>query len=212
MLELFGNTGSVTGSANLVPEQGLNRDIGLVVVGERLAFLRQPFVEVAYLDNTVDNLILFFPNSQYTSRPENIGSARIRGWEGSFSTLVGERVRVSGNYTRLDTEDTGPIPYYRGNELPGRPRDDAALFIDVMPGRWTLGYELHYIGKNYLDPSNMTPVPAREIHGARVQLRLFDDAVSLTAEGKNLSNNQIRDVSGFPLPGRAFFVTLNFQH
>ncbi|UCH84164.1 MAG: TonB-dependent receptor, partial [Candidatus Latescibacterota bacterium] len=80
-VELFGNTGSVTGSADLVPEESLNRDIGVVVSHDRLWRLRRMFFEVVYLDNDVENLIIYFPNSQFTAKPRNIGAARIRGVE-----------------------------------------------------------------------------------------------------------------------------------
>jgi iron complex outermembrane receptor protein len=211
MLELFGNVGSVTGSAALVPEEGTNRDIGVVFSQERLWGLRNAFLEVVYLNNRMENLILFFPNSQFTARPENISSARIRGWEVSFAAQWQDRFRVAGNYAFLGTEDTSPIPFYNGNQLPGRPAHDTALFADAMWRRWTLSYELHHIGRNFLDPANMREVPSREIHGVAVRTALFSNAVSLTAEGRNLGDDQISDVNGFPLPGRSFYMTLSFQ-
>jgi iron complex outermembrane receptor protein len=210
MLELFGNVGSVTGSADLEPEKGLNRDIGAVVTSSRWGMLREMFVEVVYLDNQVENLILFFPNSQFTSRAQNIGSARIRGLELSFSTKIGDRLRLAGNYSHLDSKDTGDIPFYHGNELPGRPQDDVALFVDVSFLRWNVSYELHRIGKNYLDPANQKLVPAREIHSVAVRLNL-GEKVSLTTQAQNLTDDRISDVSGFPLPGRSFYVTLAYR-
>lgn len=211
MLELFGNTGSVTGSADLAPEEGTNRDIGAVLSPGDWGTLSDVFVEVVYLDNEIDNLILFFPNSQYTSRPTNIGAARIQGWELSLSTLWWHTLRLAGNYTRLDSRDTGPIPYYNGNWLPGRPRDDLALFLDFTPGRWSVGYELHWLGKNYLKPANFEIVPDRKIHNVIGKITFFSGHASLSAEARNIADNQISDVGGFPLPGRSFYVTLGVQ-
>jgi iron complex outermembrane receptor protein len=207
MLELFGNIGSVTGAAGLEPEEGENRDIGVVLALDAAGALRDVFVEVVYLDNEIDNLILFFPNSQFTSRPTNIGSARILGWEVSVSTLLFNRLRFAGNYTHLDARDTGPIPFYNGNELPGRPRDDVTLLLDYVRARWDVSYELNWIGRNYLDPANLRPVPAREIHNLALRLGLFTGWASLTGEVRNITNNQISDVNGFPLPGRSFYMT-----
>jgi iron complex outermembrane receptor protein len=211
MLELFGNTGSVTGRADLEPETGLNRDLGVIASFDSWWRFRQLFVEVVCLDNEINNLILFFPNSQFTSRPTNIGSARIRGWEVSFSMLLWQRLRFAGNYARLDSRDTGPVPFYHGNQLPGRPRDDFALFLDYARGRWGVSYELHRIGSNYLDPANQQRVSAREIHNLAARLHLFGGRVLLAAEGRNLANDRIRDVNGFPLPGRSAYVTVGFQ-
>ena len=211
-LELFGNSGSVTGSSDLVPENGVNRDIGAVVSVDALGRWRSLFLEVVYLDNKVENLILFFPNSQFTSRPTNIGAARIKGWEVSFSTLFAGWLRLGGNYAYLDGEDTGPIPYYNGNELPGRPRHDAALFLEYLHRIGKLSYEYHRIGANYLDPANQMKVPARDIHNIALRWDVFGRGASLTLEGRNLTDNRISDVNGFPLPGRSYFVTLGYRN
>jgi outer membrane cobalamin receptor len=211
-LELFGNLGSVTGSSDLEPEEGLNRDIGLILSRETAGFLRGLFLEVVYLHNKVDNLILFFPNSQHTSKPRNIGAARIKGWELSFSGSFRERLRLSGNYTRLDTEDTSDIPYYNGNNLAGRPENEFAMFIDWLYRRGKIGYELHYIGSNFIDRANMQEIPSRKIHNVIVRIDTPLKGLSVTAEGRNLTDNRVSDINGFPLPGRTFYATLSYQY
>ena len=52
-------------------------DIGLVYRGAGFLTL----AEVVYYRNTVDDLIRFVQNSQYVSRPLNIGRAELRGVE-----------------------------------------------------------------------------------------------------------------------------------
>ncbi len=207
-LELFGNVGSVTGNPDLEPERGTNRDIGILLKWGRILMLDEPFLELVYLDNEIENLILFFPNSQYTSFPVNIGSASIRGIETSFSGSVNELLRLSGHYTLLDGRDTGPIPYYNGNRLAGRPVHQASGRVEIKRASWTAGYELHYIGSNYLDQANMTLVPARTIHNALLELSLR--GVSFSFEGRNLGDDRISDVNGFPLPGRSFYATVSY--
>jgi iron complex outermembrane receptor protein len=208
-LELFGNLGSVTGNPDLGPERGTNMDIGVVLRADRLFFLESPFAELVYLDNDIENLILFFPNSQYTSFPVNIGSASIRGLEASFSASVGRPLRLNGSYTLLEGRDTGPIPYYNGNRLAGRPAHQAAAGIEIVHTHWKAGYELNFIGSNYLDQANMKVVPSREIHNVLIELSLPAYRLSLSFEGRNLGNDQISDVNGFPLPGRSLYTTLS---
>lgn len=206
-LELFGNFGSVTGNAKLAPEKGTNRDLGVVLSFDRLGPLRTFFLETVYLTNDAENLILFFPNSQRTSIPANIGAAEIRGWEVSFSACVGSLLQLSGNYASLDTRDTSEIPYYHGNKLPSRPEHEFSLSASVPLKWWRLSYELHHIGANYLDRANMQEIPARSLHNLALRLDLPRTGFALTLEGRNLSDNQISDVSGFPLPGRTFYST-----
>ena len=211
-LELFGNTGSVTGSFDLEPEKGLNRDIGVVLTFDRVGLWRRFFFEAVYLDNEVEDLILFFPNSQFTARPQNIGSARIRGCEVSFSSLFSDWLRLAGNYTYLDGKDTGPIPHRNGNELPGRPKHDLAVFADLTHRAGELSYEYHRISENYLDPANQLRVPSRDIHNLALRWNGLGRGLSLTLEGRNLTNDRVSDVSGFPLPGRSYFVTVSYRY
>lgn len=211
-LELFGQTGSVSGNSNLVPERGLNRDVGLIITGHGRSWIDRTLLEVSYLDNDVDDLILFFPNSQFTSRPTNISSARIRGWEMSASARLGGRLDAAVNYARLDARDTGPIPYYHGNRLPSRPRDDLSVSASY---RWRIlrgTVEYHYLGSNYLNRANHDAVAARHLANAALRVHTPLTGLALTVEARNITDNQISDVAGFPLPGRAFFTTLGYSY
>ncbi len=208
-LELFGDLGSVTGNPDLEPERGTNRDIGVILKGKRLYFMRQPYAELVYIDNAAENLILFFPNSQYTSAPVNIGSASIKGLESSFSFSLPRSIRLSGSYTYLDHRDTGPIPYYNGNRLAAQPVHQALGRIEIVRTHWRIEYELDYIGANYLDQANMIKVPAREIHNLLLEFSLPRRGFTISLEGRNLGNNQISDVNGFPLPGRSLYSTVS---
>ena len=211
-LELFGNTGSVTGSATLEPETGDNIDVGAVIHAGRVGPLRSVLFEASYFDNTAENLILFFPNSQYTSKPANIGSARIRGWEVSAAAALMQRLEFSAAYTRLDSEDTSNIPYYRGNELPSRPRDDMSISLAGIIGPSRVTYELHHIGANWLDRANLRQAPARTLHGALVSVRTPVEGLLFTLEGRNLTNDRAVDVAGYPLPGRSIYSSLSYRY
>jgi len=211
-LELFGNTGSVTGNSELEPEEGDNRDVGVVVSVPSAGAVRSLLLEVSWFDNQSENLILFFPNSQYTTKPTNIGAARIRGFEASLAGAWENQLDWSLGYTRLDSEDTSDIPYYNGNQLPSRPGHEVNA---ALGGTWRalrLGYELHYIGANWLDRANLNEAPTRTLHGAVATIRIPVDGLSFTFEARNLSDERAVDVAGYPLPGRSFYSTLSYQY
>jgi iron complex outermembrane receptor protein len=207
--ELFGNLGSVTGAADLENETGLNRDIGVIVSAERFLAIERPFIELVYCSNTVENLILFFPNSQRTVKPRNIGSASIEGFELSVSGSLGASLAVAGNYTYLDSRDTGPVPKNNGNELAGRPRHDASCSFVFERSRWSLAYDLQYISANFLDRANHTRVPARSIHNLGLGLTMHEYGALLMIEVRNIADSQVSDIYGYPLPGRSFYTTLS---
>jgi len=210
-LELFGNTGSITGNPALLPEEGTNRDIGVIANVRRIGAFENIYAEVTYLDNEAEDLILFFPNSQNTSRPVNIGASRIRGWELSARTDITGSFDIAANYTRLDARDTGDIPTYNGNQLPSRPEGELNLAASTRWNRWRLTYEYSYMAANFLDRYNQRGVPARTLHGLILRWNLPVSGLSFTIEGRNLTDNQVSDISGFPLPGRAVFSTLRFD-
>jgi iron complex outermembrane receptor protein len=210
-LELFGNTGSVTGNAQLEPETGENRDLGVVLNFPRAGAFRSLFLEVSRFDNKAENLILFFPNSQYTVKPTNIGSSRIRGWEVS-SAAAWRAFALTAGYTRLDTEDTSDIPYYHGNELPSRPQDDLNASLAYTWHAFRATYELHYMSANWLDRANLREAPSRNLHNLTFDVRTPLDGVSFTVQGLNLTDARPVDVAGYPLPGRSVYSSLNYRY
>jgi len=211
-LELFGNVGSVTGNAALEPENGVNRDIGLVVNLTRIGWARSVFAEMSWFDNNVDNLILFFPNSQYTAKPSNIGAAHIRGIESSMSAALPSGFEIAAGYTYLDTEDTSNIPYYNGNNLPSRPAHDVNTSLSYTWRALRTTYEFQYLSANFLDRANMRATDARTLHSLIFTQRAPVSGLSLTLEGRNLTDERTEDVAGFPLPGRSVYSTLGYRY
>ena len=209
--ELFGNLGTVTGESGLSPESGINRDIGVIFTPGKTGFVDEFFLEAIYLYNETDDLILFFPNSQSTVRPHNIGKARVRGIEISSSGRFPAGFLISCNYAWLDSRDVGPIPYYNGNRLPGRPVHKASLTVEYFRSKWSLAWQFDHMGSNYLDRYNTREAGSRDMHNMILVTRPFIKGLSLTIEAYNLTDQRTADVSGFPLPGRSFYASLNFK-
>jgi iron complex outermembrane receptor protein len=211
-LELFGNIGAVTGDASLASEEGVNRDVGLVINAAPGRFARSLFFELSYFDNYVDNLILFLPNSWTTVKATNIGSAQIRGVETSVGAALSDALDVAAGYSYLHSEDTSDISYYHGNDLPSRPAHDLNASVSWTWRALRTTYELHYIGANFTDRANLREADARTLHALILAVRLPLDGLSLTVEGRNLGDQQTEDVAGFPLPGRSVYSTLGFRY
>ena len=139
-------------------------------------------------------------------------NAKVFSMTGNVSAAVGPAFDVAAGYTYLHTEDTSPVPYYRGNQLPSRPAHDlnASLSYTVHALRTT--YELHYLGANYMDRANLRATDARTLHALIFALRTPVDGLSLTLEGRNLTDERVADVAGFPLPGRSVYSTIGFRY
>jgi iron complex outermembrane receptor protein len=207
LFELFGDRGTTLGNPNLTSESSVNRDLGFVFELRPVGVVNRLFLEYAYFASDVEDLIVFVQNSQATARAENIGSARIRGHEVSWSVTALRHLRLYGNYTYQDTEDTSNT-FSHGNALPGRPRHELHQAIELFAGLGKFVYEFEYIADNFLDRANAFVVDSRLLHNVSVTVLPFGKTLKLTVEAKNITDNQIEDFRGFPLPGRSFFGTV----
>lgn len=212
--ELFGDRGGVVGTPDLEPEESVNTDIGLAYRRPKLnpagLPIRNLFLEAVYFHRIVDDIILMVQNSQRTTRAINIDSARLQGLELTWGLGIGEHLRLAGNYTYQDTENTSDIPYYNGNELPGRPEHKVFQRVELFNTLAKLFYEYHYLSSNYIDPANIDEVDSRNIHNLGLTLYPLE-GLSLTLEAKNLSDQQISDVLGYPLPGRSYLASVLYK-
>lgn len=202
--ELFGDRGGVVGNVNLRPEYGFAWDGGVRYSDGTNA------LELAFFDHRYEDLIQFVHTSQATSRPVNIGKARVYGMELTAQRRFGPRFVLSGNYTFQNARDHSEIPYLAGNILPNRPPH--ALFVRATArlGRWTLAYDYSLEDGSFLDQANRRPLSIRQIHNARAKVDT-GRRLQIGLEARNISGAQIADTWGYPLPGRAFFVSVNTE-
>lgn len=202
--ELFGDRGAVIGNTDLVSEESRSGDVGLVYRSETPGVFI-PFVELASYRNSVDNLIRFVQNSQRVSRPHNIGRALLRGVEFRTQLAPVRSLRVGGNYVYQRAENRSPFSHERGNDLPNAPRHS----ISGRASLWAplIRYRLSYESSHFLDRANLRGVPSRTIHNLSGSF-LLRTSTELEWEVKNLTDNQLADLWGYPLPGRAYFASI----
>jgi len=202
--ELFGDRGSVIGNTELVSEQSRSGDIGFVFRDqEKRAFIQ--LAELTSYRTSVDNLIRFVQNSQRVSRPHNIGKALLRGVEFRTELAPLASLRVGSSYVYQRAENRSPFSFERGNDLPNAPRHT----ISGRASLWgpAIRYRLSYESRHFLDRANLRGVPSRTVHNLSGRFRLRS-STELEWEVKNLTDNQLADLWGYPLPGRAYFASL----
>ena len=203
--ELFGDRGGVIGNTDLKAERGLTWDVGF-----RGEWAGKGTGEIVYFDRRAKDLIQFVQHSQGVSRAHNLSRARIRGIEVVFNGTFGEIFKVSGNYTHQRARDRSRIPHRRNKILPNRPQHEGHGKGEVRVGGANLTYAMAFEGGSFLDGANLRLVRARVIHNTGVSFNLIR-SVKATGEVKNLTNNQVADVWGYPLPGRGYFAGVSGQ-
>lgn len=212
--ERFGNTGLFLGNPALRPEIGLNLDAGFVLQFASPVQLR---MDTAVFSAWSEDLIQLERGS-YQVRAANLDRALVRGVESSASVSLPHRVHLIGQTTFTDARDTGDIAARRGKQLALRPRWRAYVrpeLRDVALGggagwRWGVYGDLEYTAGNYLDPANLVAMSSRTIWGAGTNLGIAKTGFRVRASLRNLSDAQVFDLTGYPLPGRSFWIDLEW--
>lgn len=222
--ELFGDRGYVMGNPDLDSERAFNRDIGIgwsykkkkgkqkKQTSSFLKYLDFIKCECSFFYNTIDEMIIFIYNSQFTMKADNISRARLYGVESTISAGIFGHLDLGGNYTYQRALDTGDIPSYRGKTLPHRPMHQVSLKAKVHNRYAALTYEMDYTGYIFRDRINSEfyYIEGRVTHCLICQAFPLRGLV-LTFEIKNISNSQVRDVIGSPLPGRSYYGTASYS-
>lgn len=200
--ELFGDRGTFVGNPTLSPESAFNWDLGFLAQWKPIHF------EFSYYLNHVSDLIQLLQTSQYTVQAQNLSKARIQGFEFLISSPLGSYVDVTGNYTFQIARNTSGLPGLDGKLLPGRPQHQ---FNGKVTAHKTWGKifgkifsEMNILDGNYLDTQNILRVNRRVLLASGVSVH-FLKKITASFEAKNLLNDLVSDVVGFPLPGRSYY-------
>ncbi|MBN1356010.1 TonB-dependent receptor [bacterium] len=202
--ELYLNTGFISGNPDLEPETGCSYDAGISIEKRRFRF------EISAFQNVMDNLIRYELVSGFRYQPYNIGKSRSRGLELDGKLNLWKAFNLSGSYTRLDAVDRSDDRNYRNKRIPGCPEHDFSSRLAWDGEELTVFGEWRYVSGNYLTRANSLELEDRNTVNAGAGYR-WNDFVQIGFEIKNLTDSEIVDVAGFPLPGRSFYVSLRFS-
>jgi iron complex outermembrane receptor protein len=218
LLELYGNSGTLLGNPDLVPESGVNADLGVAFHAGAWGVLADLRIEVAGFQSRTEDLIHFRTLPTRQVKAMNVGEARVTGVEVAASLRLFERLALSGNITEQHPENRSDT-FARGDDLAGVPRREAATSAALDLDPVTLFHRFTYVGENLIEdcgkacstlPSSrreMTVIPSRYLHDAGVKVRMGPRA-SATIEVDNLFDRHVVDVVRYPLPGRTVIVKL----
>ena len=175
-----------------------------------------------------------FVTTAGVSGARDLGDATISGVETGAAVRLARVVTLSGNYTWLATRQDSPIVSYDSKPLPSRPRHQIFGRVDVIGlvrGRRVAAWaDALWASGNVLDRAGLNRVPGRELVGAGLSLALTP-GLQVGVEAKNLTDHRVgtvindpppaphlaetpaavSDYFGYPLPGRAFYVTAEWQ-
>lgn len=212
--ERYGNTGYILPSPTLKPERGTNIDLGARLNVRNGSLGLQS--DTAIFASWVDDLIQYRQNAQGRARALNLASAEIRGIEAAVSGFASRHFRVFVQSTYTHAVDTSGIPSTDGKQLPLRPAIRAYCrpeLTSVEIGQaFMLGLygDVDYTGRNYVDSPNLIQNGSRVLFGAGAHLVHKRSGIRAVLSATNLGNVLAYDYTGFPLPGRSIFLSLDW--
>lgn len=238
LLEVFGNRGFILGSPGLKPERGPSSDLGFVWAPERAQAggeIDRVLVQGDVFASRAHDTIALVTYAGYVTRAANIGNTQAYGAELIASARIARMLSVTASYTRLVTEQMSNDVNLDGKPVPRRPGH--VLYVRgeverrVMNHSTSMWFDGAWQAASYLDPASLGTTPARLLIGTGARLELVPHlGVSLSVA--NLADARVAhlpldpapsaaltetptpltDVSGFPLPGRSFYLSLDWTH
>ncbi len=236
MLEVFGNRGFILGSPDLRAEKGPSSDLGLVwAPGKALGDWDRLLLQASAFANRSHDTITFITTAGYTARAVNLDDTQAYGAEIVAAGRIAETLSLTASYTRLATAQLSGDPNFHGKPIPRRPdhlfygRGDLTRTVAGHEG--TLWIDASWQAQSTLDQASLVRVPARLLVGAGARIAI-GGGLSLSASVANLTDHRITylpldnppspafteapmaltDVTGFPLPGRSFYLALDWTH
>lgn len=199
--ELHMDAGYIASNPDLKPEEALSADIGFAIQKPKWR------IEAAWFNIDSTDLIQYQLVSGFRYKPFNIGRARSRGIELDGAVTLGKGFTVSGSYTWDKAIDRSGEPNLHGKQIPGRPEHDLFGKLAWNKNPFSVWTEWHHLSGNYITRSNTKKLDARLTGNLGVAYDL-SSTWRFGVEVKNIANDRMLDVRGFPLPSRSWFATV----
>lgn len=211
--ELFGTSAILRGNPDLRREEAIGADVGARLAGE--AGPAKGELEVFAFGRLSDELIAFQRSSLGVVRPFNAATARTLGLEASAALRLFGAAELSLAATLLDPRDTsaGGDP---GVLLPYQ----AQVVVVPSLGAWFrpaqrrllsrvgASTRVVYRGARVADRAGLVRIPDQASWDVEASGAFFGGALALRVAARNLLDQGLFDVVGFPLPGRSFHASI----
>ncbi|MBS1119999.1 MAG: TonB-dependent receptor [Deltaproteobacteria bacterium] len=233
LLELFGDRGTILGAPGLLPERGPSADLGVVwAPGAATGPVDRILVEAAVFATRARDTIALVSTAGFVARAENIGATQSYGAELVASARISRMVSLVASYTRLVSEQRSIDPNLDRKALPRAPGHILFARADVSRriGRRRADVWLDAAVQStaYLDQANFQRIPGRVLVGTGARAEIAG-GVGVAISIENVADTRIVDVpadrptdaatrapladlAGFPLPGRSFYLALDWTY
>ena len=175
--------------------------------------------------------IAFITTAGFVARAANIGQSQTAGAELVLAARVWRTLSLTASYTKLQSEQVSADPNLNGRPLPRTPEDLLYARADLVRGRASGWIDVAAQSESFLDNAGLGRVPGRALvgAGARVAVAARVGVALQVANALDVRVVQLPlvpppspsftsapvalgDVAGYPLPGRSFYVSMDWSH
>jgi len=213
--ERFGISATTRGRPGLDFEKGPAGDIGVTM--RRSGRVGSIALELFAFGRTAQDLIIFERSSLGYVRPNNIGSGRFLGLEGSLRGSV-RYVNIELALTAQDPRNTSPERVTANTLLPFRSqlmsRGELELFLErktAWVARVSSFLAFNYRVGRVLDPAGLLVLPEQMTLDVGARYEFLGGRLRAQAQVQNLLDAPRYDLLGYPLPGRTVELGLEFR-
>lgn len=213
--ELYGVSGAVRGSVDLVPEHGTTGELGARLGGAPFRGA-DAYAEAFAFATYSDDLVAYRRAALGYVRPYNVGAARVLGVEALARLSPVRPLLLELSATALDPRDTSTGHVGANDVLPYRSRLVVAPRVELRTravgaiGLSSLRVDARWVRESsrYADAAGLVVIPAQTTLDTELEARALDDRVAARARVSNWLDAPRYDVVGYPLPGRALYLSI----
>ncbi len=203
--ELYVVQGTLLPNAELRPERALVGDVGAAWTHEKGRLSATGFLSL------YEDLISYEYYPPNLARPYNFAAARVAGLEVEGAVRPWQWLEATASYTYLDTQNLKDDPRYYLKSLPFRPHHRVHARVSGGPEWLRARAEVLFQSSQFTNRTETLVLPDRAFVNVGVTVMPWKNPqITVSAELKNVLDVQTQDLDGYPLPPRAFFVTVGF--
>ena len=205
------------GDPDIKPENGYSTEAGLSYVVENKGALQKFTTDLTGYYMKIKNYILWVPeNSVY--RVKNLNKIFSRGIEFSAKadiSLNPFKISWKGTYNLTRSTNIGSDnEYINGKQLRYTPLNRIKQYLQVKYNKYSLSGSWNYTGTRYTTRDHsgfeLNPYSIYNLFLSR-KLSFNQFSANVQLKIKNLFDKQYQVVSGYPMPGRAYYIKLNVK-
>ena len=204
-LELYVMQGNLLPNPELRPERALYADLTIAREGEWSSFA------VTGFHSLYEDLIAYEYYPPLLARPFNFNTARVQGLEVEAKARPNEYVSAELAYTLTLSSNLRDDPRYFGKDLPYRPRHRVVGRVNGGLQWVRARAEVDLQSEQTVNRTGTIALPARAYVNVGITATVWKaPRISAAFDVKNVLDTQSSDFDGYPLPGRAAYLTLSF--